>query len=655
MAQNWAIAIGINQYEHLSQSSHLRYAVRDAELMRDFLCQTASFPEKNVLLCSDESRPIGSIFTRPSRSNLRRLLREELQQAHGADNLWFFFAGHGMAGRNGDYFLPIDGNPNDLEDTAVSVDFVTEYLRRCQAKNVVLILDMCRNEGRNDSRDISVSVGKQTIKLARERGMITMFSCSRGERSYEIPELEQGAFTHSLVNGLKQHTILRQLDDYLRREIPGLRQRYAKQIPIPRIIPEPGWKYDAPLLPGYATQSDVGQLIERATQAELDEDFEQARQFWWQVIDAGSQSERSTARNALDRIRRKEMARIQSVPSASPPPSVSPVGRDIGETISPPNPQPEEKTTNPTATDPFRLQDFPFKTARIVSVRKEGGLLGFGGQAVCDIKREGCTAKCFVEPLGNGVTLEMVQIPGGTFMMGSPESEDGYKSERPQHSVTVKPFFIGKFPITQAQYEAVMGNNPVTQYDSDRFVAPDKPVVGVSWNDAIAFCERLSQQTKTEYRLPSEAEWEYACRAGNETPFHFGETITTDLANYRGTDWEYQGTTYPGNYANGPKGEYREEPTPVGSFAANAFGLFDMHGNVWEWCLDHWHENYQDAPTDGNAWIEGGDKSLRLLRGGSWPYDPWDCRSADRVRLNADFRSDDFGFRVVCSVPRSLP
>ncbi|MEO1522208.1 MAG: caspase family protein, partial [Cyanobacteria bacterium J06633_2] len=315
MAKNWAIAIGINQYELLPTSAHLRYAVRDAELMREFLHQTAGFPEDNILLCSDTSPAIGRVATRPSRSILRRILREELQRARGADNLWFFFAGHGMAGRNGDYFLPIDGNPNDLEDTAVSVHFVTECLRQCQAKNVVLVLDMCRNEGRTDSRDISVNVGEQTIELARQQGMITMFSCSRGERSYEIPELQQGAFTYCLVNGLKQHTILRQLEQYLIQEIPKLRQRYPYNIPIPRIIPEPGWKYDAPLLPGYATQSDVGLLIQQATNAELNEEFDQARQLWWQVVDAGTSIERSKARVALDRIRLKESRTQASSPS----------------------------------------------------------------------------------------------------------------------------------------------------------------------------------------------------------------------------------------------------------------------------------------------------------------------------------------------------
>ncbi|MGJ3248299.1 MAG: formylglycine-generating enzyme family protein [Elainellaceae cyanobacterium] len=278
-----------------------------------------------------------------------------------------------------------------------------------------------------------------------------------------------------------------------------------------------------------------------------------------------------------------------------------------------------------------------------------------------EIQRQRQHAQYFAENLGNGVTLEMVQIPSGTFWMGQTDAEkqelirqageEKYQTyfarELPRHQVNVSPFFMGKFPVTQAQYEAVMGTNPATQYGGD-FVAPDKPVVGVSWQDAIAFCERLSQQTGTEYRLPSEAEWEYACRAGTQTPFHFGETITTELANYRGTDFEYEGITYLGNYGSGPKGIFREALTSIGSFPANAFGLFDMHGNVWEWCLDHWHENYQDAPTNGSVWIEGGNEASRMQRGGSWGNLPEGCRSAFRYLLHPDDRDSLLGFRVVC-------
>jgi formylglycine-generating enzyme required for sulfatase activity len=240
----------------------------------------------------------------------------------------------------------------------------------------------------------------------------------------------------------------------------------------------------------------------------------------------------------------------------------------------------------------------------------------------------------FTEDLGNGVKLEMIAIPGGTFWMGSPanEAERG-DNESPQHQVTVPSFFMGKYPLTQAQYQAIMGKNPAY------FKGNNRPVENVSWDDAVRFCQKLSQRTGKNYRLPSEAEWEYACRAGTKTPFSFGDNITTDLVNYDGT--------YP--YKSAPKGKYREQTTDVGTFPPNAFGLYDMHGNVWEWCEDDWHENYIDAPTDGSAWNSQSGSNTKLLRGGSWYYVAGDCRSANRFRDLRDSRYSFCGFRVVSS------
>jgi len=261
------------------------------------------------------------------------------------------------------------------------------------------------------------------------------------------------------------------------------------------------------------------------------------------------------------------------------------------------------------------------------------------------IQREQRQARYFTEDLGNGVTLEMVAILGGTFTMGAPENEEGSRdSERPQHQVTIKPFFMGEYPVTQAQWQAVAALPQVNSFLSpnpSRFKRADRPVEQVSWYDAVEFCARLSKHTGREYRLPSEAQWEYACRAGTTTPFHYGETITTDLANYDGNR----------TYGNSIKGKYREETTVVGGFPANAFGLYDMHGNVWEWCTDSWHENYEGAPRDGSAWLENNnDNQIRLVRGGSWYYYPVHCRSACRYnRLLGDRRHDNIGFRVACA------
>jgi len=273
------------------------------------------------------------------------------------------------------------------------------------------------------------------------------------------------------------------------------------------------------------------------------------------------------------------------------------------------------------------------------------------------IRRHKSKALFYTETLNKSVSLEMVSIPSGSFIMGAYKDEENSRdNERPQHLVNVPAFFMGKYPITQAQYESVMGRNPSDFKDKPD--SPSRPVENASWEDAQEFCKKLSELTKREYHLPSEAQWEYACRAipsppapllegegGKKIypPFHFGETISTELANY---DGNY-------TYGIGEKGEYREETTPVGYFkVANEFGLYDMHGNVWEWCEDDWHDNYEGAPTDGSAWIDKkskeSDKTSHPLRGGSWILDPGDCRSAYR---DLNLLDDAFGFRVISSAP----
>jgi eukaryotic-like serine/threonine-protein kinase len=237
--------------------------------------------------------------------------------------------------------------------------------------------------------------------------------------------------------------------------------------------------------------------------------------------------------------------------------------------------------------------------------------------------------------IGNGVKLDMVLIKGGSFLMGSPENEKGREDdEGPQHTVTIAPFYMSKYLITQEQYEAVLGENPA------KFQGNNRPVERVSWFDAMKFSTQLSQNTGKVFQLPSEAQWEYACRAGTTTPFYFGETMTTELANYKGTC----------TYRAEPKGIYRRETLEVGLFPPNGFGLYDMHGNVWEWMADAWHENYQGAPSDGSAWTEGKDETYRLVRGGSLYRNPEECRCANRLRHSAEIGCQNLGVRMVLAI-----
>ncbi len=306
-------------------------------------------------------------------------------------------------------------------------------------------------------------------------------------------------------------------------------------------------------------------------------------------------------------------------------------------------PTEDVETFHETSQD-IKLQPFEFEVATIEVIEF--------GRTELIINRHRQQNQYFTEDLGNGILLEMVLIPGGSFTMGAPEMEEGSNdSERPQHQVTVPTFFISKYPITQAQWKAVAALDQVNsklEADPSKLKGDKRPVEQVSWYDAVEFCARLSNHTGREYRLPSEAQWEYACRAGTTTPFHFGKTITSELANY------HAGYTY----GAGDKGKYRQQTTAVGSFGVtNAFGLYDMHGNVWEWCFDDWHDNYEDAPTDGSSWLYENNNLERktckgVLRGGSWIDRPLKCRSASRnndVRAKRDnVNYISVSFRVVC-------
>jgi formylglycine-generating enzyme required for sulfatase activity len=292
--------------------------------------------------------------------------------------------------------------------------------------------------------------------------------------------------------------------------------------------------------------------------------------------------------------------------------------------------QPE--AAEPTAA-PVPRQLFATSTCLL---RQEGGRWS--------MKRRPLQVEGYREELGEGVALTMVKIPAGSFLMGSPEEEpEQSEVEGPQHEVTLGAFWMAQTPITQAQWRAVAGwqkGGRDLEPDPSEFKGANRPVEQVSWFDAQEFCRRLSQRTGRRYTLPSEAQWEYACRAGSTTPFHFGATLTPELANY---DGNYV-------YGNGPKGTYREQTIDVASFPANGWGLHDMHGNVWEWCEDHWHDSYNFAPGDDQPWLipAAADDAKRLLRGGSWRNHPASCRSAYRSLNRPVNRVYVIGFRVCC-------
>ena len=674
MSQNWAICIGIDRYDNLQS---LQFAKRDAEALREFFEKEAGFDK--VYFFAEDAPAIPTDFGEPMRSTpsggtLRRFLRIRFEQKFlkPSDNFWFFFAGHGRRERDRDYIMPIDADPGNVEETAIPVGYITERLRRCGADNVILLLDACRNEGARDGQGIGGEV---------HSGVVTIASCSPSERSYEIAELQHGAFTYSLLEGLRLQgetncATVERLDLHLRFRVPELCVKYHKPRQTPYTHAEPIAKLHLILVPKFANLADIGPIKLDALQAETNGDLETAEQLWWRVIAVSPID--AQAHEAIKRITLK-----QSAPAASISPAV------------------HEESTVREAAPPRRRLASPIRLTRRKTLAMAAlAAAGTGAVVAAPSMRklltkpslrtvtfdvatvndqgarnppEKYSASAFTEALGPSSGLDMVLIPAGSFTMGSPADEpERQPNEGPQHHVTLASFSIGASPITQAQWSAVVSAHPDRiRRDLDPnpsfFKGIDLPVESITWNQAEEFCLRLAAITGRPYRLPSEAEWEYACRAGTITPFAYGPTITAELANYCGTGGAvcgesdgksiatdiYAGVKYgSGAYGQGPPGIFRATTTRPGTFPANRFGLYDMHGNVWEYCLDKATENYADVPRDGSAELAGPKDSDRILRGGSWSHNPAICRSAfrDHIEPGNSGWQGRIGLRVVCTL-----
>jgi formylglycine-generating enzyme required for sulfatase activity len=294
-------------------------------------------------------------------------------------------------------------------------------------------------------------------------------------------------------------------------------------------------------------------------------------------------------------------------------------------------------TMEPIVSQAPVLQSLNVETAKLI---RQPRWLNLGTR--WEVERWEQQTQLFYEKLENQITLEMVVIPQGHYLRGSDRQEGDYR-ERPQHAVSIASFFLSRFPITQAQWRAVAQTQKVRlelNPDPSQFKGDHLPVEHITWFEAIEFCERLQLQTGKPYRLPSEAEWEYACRAGTTTPFHFGATLSPQLASYDSSQ----------RYRSSPGGRSRQQTFKVGfRRAANAFGLEEMHGNVWEWCADHWYDDYSNAPNDGSVRMTDQRFSPRVIRGGSWESEPKICRSAYRNGVPPENRVLTIGFRVAVS------
>ena len=697
-----ALLIGVSQYE--GDLPPLPGAPNDVEAMR----QVLEDPELGWFDQVD-------LLRNPNPTEMRRAIGRLFRKSQRDDLALLFFAGHGLLDESDRLYLttPIS-NSEEVRETSVPASFLHDAMKSSRCKRKVVILDCCYS-GTFAENWQARSGGK--IDLERQlggEGQAVLTSSSSAQKSFEREG--SGIYTRYLVEGLRGAAdqnkdgiiSIQELHDYAKERVVSATEskmkpeiylfkdgskivltqrakndseaeyrqcveRYASLGRISDIAREVLKKKQQGfgLTDGQASEIEEQVLVsfrrrienleryKKAFATEVERQYPLAEHTLNELKDlqkvleladedvtriekpileqAEAKYQEQLQEEEANRHRQQEAERVKQREEEAKLRQQQETKRRQQQTKKQPSPVTEPQPT-------VKTQPFEFNTA---TVSLKSGWFGLGETKV-EINRSRGRAEFFAEDLGNGVTLEMVAIPGGKFIMGSPKEEKKSKdSERPQHQVTVKPFFMGKYQVTQAQWRAV-ASLPRVNRDLDpnpsRFKGDSRPVEKVSWDNAVEFCARLSKLTKRDYRLPSEAEWEYACRAKTKTPFYFGETITPDLANYNGNY----------TYGSGPKGVYREETTPVKQFPPNSFGLYDMHGNVWEWCADHWHDNYEGAPTDGSVWKIGGNETRRVLRGGSWGDQPRHCRSACRNDGIPDVRYINFGFRVVC-VPARTP
>ncbi|MBD1886462.1 caspase, EACC1-associated type [Microcoleus vaginatus] len=666
------LLIGVSEYE--PGLNPLPAAVKDIEALRRVLQD----PEMGGF---DEVKTLAN-----PEPHAMQLAIETLFDSRAKDDLvLLFFSGHGIkddAGRL--YFASRSTRKNAKENlirsTAVPASFVHDIMNNSRAKRQAIILDCCFSGafdlGLQAKDDGSVDLRTQ---LGAE-GRVVLTSSSSTQYSFEQQGSDLSIYTRYLVEGIETgagdinsdgFVSILELHEYaaskVQQEAPAMTPKIIVikdkgfEIVLAKArVADPKLKYRkaASRYANAGTIRPAGRAVLNTLRQQLGLTADEAAAIETEVLRpyqerlANLQQYRETSiaeaehEYPLSEFAREELNTLQQMLLLRDG-DVLPIQQEIEALFTQQaeaKRQAQEQAKTSQVSSPqnnvgTKLQRFEFDVITVDKTGKENN-------------RTKKSAEVFAEDLGNGVLLEMVKIRSGTFQMGSPENQ-GIDNEKPQHSVTVPAFLMGKYPVTQAQWRSVAALprmkiplNPDPAY----FKGDNRPVEQVSWLGAVEFCQRLSVATGHPYRLPSEAEWEYACRSGTTTEFYFGETITTDLANYRGTDREYEGKTYSGSYGAGPKGIYREQTTDVGIFPPNAYGLYDIHGNVWEWCLDHWHDNFREAPTDGSAWVAGGNSDLRLIRGGSWNYGPALCRAALRLNYHPVDRYYNLGFRVLSAV-----
>ena len=677
MAKKTALLIGVSEYgENIPPLSS---PLHDVEAMERVLKNPnlGNFTEVEKLL-------------NPNSEAMKIAILNLFKNAEKGDLLLFFFSGHGMINDDNHLYLATCNTAKDnFEATAVDGNFIQAQSRNCYSKRQVLILDACYS-GAFANGWHTKSIGVDIKKQLGAEGRVVMTSSGATQTSFTQKGATLSLYTQYLVEGIETGAAdndsdgkihIQELHAYAKAKVQAVKPNMKPDI----ILDKEAYN----ILLAYAPKNpevEYRKLVEQYTQnGELKKVAILVLTEKRKILEITDAVAEEIEREVLEPFRRR-LVNLQSYKQyfAEEVEQQYPLNEqtlkilkdyrqdvlglrneDVASTELEITSVKETKKLQPQqeqqATTKLRLQEetealqgqqgqrvaeelrlqqeaernqfgyqlktFEFETAEL-SLKSQ--LLGLVRKP--EIKYIPKSGKYFTEDLGNGIFLEMVHIPGGTFIMGSPENEEGYnKSQSPQHEVTVPAFFMGKYLVTQKQWRIVAALPKINinlEPEPSHFQGDNLPVEGVSWYDTEEFCARLSQKTNKAYRLPSEAEWEYACRGRTTTAFYFGKTISPELANY--------------------DSQYREKTTEVGIFPANPFGLYDMCGNVWEWCEDGWHEDYINAPDDGTAWLNDSN-NRRVMRGGSWLIPSENCRSSFRFYADAGFFGCNlFGFRVMC-------
>ena len=668
-----ALLIGVGHYgEGLAP---IPSAPRDVDALAELLRDPAlgGFDPEAVMVLKD-----------PARTEMETAVEALFANRAPDDLLLLYFSGHGLRDEKRELFLACRETEKIREGpargrlrqaTALRARTLQDYMQASPSKRQLVILDCCfsgamaigmtvKDEGRIDLAEVLGGEGRAVLTSSAATELSQVGTPLEGEPSGNGEDLS--AYTRFLVEGIRTGAADRQqrgcvdaedLHDYVKRRLGEVNPaqtpefyptRAGHSLVVSRVPRDPTVEYRKKVQSLAEARrgaiSPAGRILLDDMAQELGLPPVEAQRIEAEVLQPFRDYDAK-----LERYRQALETTVAALPQAGAPLSsldrqdlllletrfklrgsdVAALHQRLGirfeEEVKPP--ASELSTPPPSATHGWLV--------------KEAG----GWQ----VKTKPVEVQGYQEALAPGVALTLLRMPAGTFLMGSPQDEpERSNDEGLEHEVKLGAFFLGQTPITQAQWLVVAGWGKVERDlgpAPSSFKGANRPVEQVSWFEAVEFCRRLSQRTGRAYTLPSEAQWEYGCRAGTTTPFHFGATITPELANYNGNY----------TFGDGPKGTNREQTTDVGSFPANDWGLQDMHGNVWDWCLDHWHDSYKGAPGDGSAWLipAAGPGESRLLRGGSWDNDPRGCRSAYRYGSHPGVRLSIIGFRVCCLSPGS--